>query len=131
ISSSVVLGYITGAGILIAVGQLHNITGTTVPAAKLWVTLPYWFEHLGETRTLPLVVALGTIAAILTLRRLNRMFRRRLPPSIVVMVLSIVVSLAFDLEAHGLRVIADLSPIPNSLPPFTVPDFDAVLSLLS
>ena len=35
ISSPVVLGYISGAGVLIGVGQLHNVTGTTGPGGVL------------------------------------------------------------------------------------------------
>ena len=46
ISSSVVLGYITGAGILIAVGQLPNLTGTSAAQGNIYQMLSGWFAQL-------------------------------------------------------------------------------------
>ena len=55
ISSPTVLGYMTGAAVLIAIGQLHNITATGGPSGKLWVTLGGWLTALPTAD--PLAVA--------------------------------------------------------------------------
>ncbi|MEM6992721.1 MAG: SulP family inorganic anion transporter [Myxococcota bacterium] len=46
ISSAVVLGYITGAAALIAVGQLHNLTGTRGPSGRIWEHVGGWLPQL-------------------------------------------------------------------------------------
>jgi MFS superfamily sulfate permease-like transporter len=56
---------------------------------------------------------------VLGLRRVNR----RIPGSTIAMVISIVVASLphLHLHDHGLRLVADLAPIPMGLPPLTIP----------
>ena len=118
ISSAVVLGYITGAGVLIAIGQLHNVTATAGPRGGPWVVIGGWLADLGHTSPLAVTVAVATIAGVFAIRWLNRRTQRRLPSAIVVIIASITVDLALGLEDRGLRVISDLAPIPaGSRPP--------------
>jgi len=121
ISSPTVLGYITGAGLLIGVGQLYNVTGTEGPVGRAWTTIGGWISTLPETHALSLIVALATVVAVVLLRLLSRKLDRRLPDAIVVMVVGIIVTIAFGLDARGLSTVADLSPIPAGLPPLTLP----------
>ena len=129
ISSPTVLGYITGAGVLIGVGQLHNFTGTSGPGGKLWQLIPGWVEQLPHLSELALAVAVGTVIAIVLLRLLARRIQRKLPAALLVMLLGIVVNLALGLEARGLRVVADLAPIPAGLPPLTLPSLELTWTL--
>lgn len=121
VSSPTVLGYITGAGVLIAVGQLHHLTATEGPRGRLWTTLGGWFETLPEANSLSVIVGISTIAMIVLLRVIGRKLGRRLPAALLVMVFGIAADLVFDLESKGLRVLSDLSPIPAGLPPLTLP----------
>lgn len=121
ISSPTVLGYITGAGLLIGVGQLHNVTATTGPTDTVWATIAGWFETLDQADFLSVGIAGATVVAVPLLRLLSRKLERQLPAAILVMAAGIIVNLIFDLEARGLRVVSDLSPIPAGLPPLTVP----------
>jgi SulP family sulfate permease len=121
ISGPVVLGYITGAAILIGAGQLYNVTATAGPRGTLLDTLLGFVSTLGESSWLAVAMAGGTVAVVAVLRLLARRLRRRIPDAMVAMVLALVVTAALDLHAHGLRVLSDLSPIPAGLPPLGFP----------
>ena len=122
ISSAVVLGYITGAGVLIGVGQLYNGTGTAGDRGRIWVTVGGWIETLAQTQPIAVAVSVGTVFLVIGVRLLNRKLPWRLPSAIVAMVLALIANMAFGLEASGLKVVSDLSPIPAGLPELTLPD---------
>jgi SulP family sulfate permease len=130
ISSSVVLGYITGAGVLIGVGQLHNLTATPKLQGHIWDRVGGWVSTLDQADPLAVGVALGTIVLIVAVRLANRKLPFRVPSAIAAVVAAVTVNLVFGLESRGLRTIADLSPIPAGLPEFTVPNLDSVHVLL-
>lgn len=117
ISNAVVLGYVSGAGALIGLGQLGNLTGTRMDGRNPFVQVPNWLGGLGATNPWALGVGLGTTAVILALRAVDR----RIPGALVAMLAALGASLALDLPAHGVKVIADLAPVPARLPPLTLP----------
>jgi SulP family sulfate permease len=119
ISQPVVHGYITGAAVLIAVGQLANVTGTRGSSGNLGHMVVTWAGNLPDTSTLALAFALSTVAVVLGCRHLNR----HIPGSIIAMIISIGISVVLHLHERGLVVVADLAPIPAGLPPFTTPHF--------
>lgn len=127
ISSPVVLGYISGAGVLIGVGQLHNITGTTGPKGGLLTTLQGWLS-VGPASAEPLAVgfAVATVVLLVGMRRLVP----KIPGAVVAMVLAIGVNILLSLEDAGLAVIADIAPVPTGLPPLTIPDLSLAVGLL-
>lgn len=126
ISSPVVLGYITGAGVLIGVGQLANVTHTHAEHGNVVQQLVSWGAGLGETDPLTVAVALGTAAVVVGMRRLNP----RLPGAIVGIGLATAVSMALGFDERGLRLVSDLSPIPRRLPSLSVPDLALVPELV-
>lgn len=121
ISHPIVRGYITGAAVLIAAGQLANVTGTPGTSGNLVIILTNWLSHLSSTHVLAVAFAVGTALFVLGLR----LVAPRLPGSIIAMVTSIVVSSFLHLHDRGLRLVADLAPIPAGLPPLTLPSFTA------
>lgn len=126
ISSPVVLGYISGAGVLIGVGQLHHLTRTEGPGGQLMTTLLGWGEVLGQFHGPTLAVGLGTLGLVVALR----LVAPKLPAAILAMVSGIVANHFLGLQAMGVRVIGDLSPVPAGLPPFTLPSLDLAPALL-
>lgn len=127
ISSPVVLGYITGAGVLIGAGQLHHITLTEGRGGTLFEAIAGWLGVLpGGVHVPSIAMALSTIGVILLVRRL----RRGWPDAIIAMALAIAATLLLDLRDRGLRTIADVAPIPAGLPPLTIPDLSLVSELL-
>lgn len=125
ISSAVVAGYITGAGTLIGIGQLHNLTGTAGARGDLYTQVSTWVMGLGETNPWSVVIGLSTAAAIF----LIRLIPKRPPAAIVVLAAGVIVSWLVGLDQYSVRIIADIAPIPVGLPPFTPPTVDQ-LSLL-
>ena len=59
ISGPVVLGYITGAAILIGAGQLYNVTATEGPRGTLLDTLGGFVSSLGEASWLAVAITCG------------------------------------------------------------------------
>lgn len=130
ISGPVVLGYITGAAVLIGAGQLYNAIATQGPRGTLVDTITGFLPTVGEASWLALGMAAGTVVVVVLLRLLARRLRRRIPDAMVAMVLALVANVALGLEAHGLRVLADLSPIPAGLPPPAIPELVDMRALM-
>ncbi|RME20427.1 MAG: SulP family inorganic anion transporter [Deltaproteobacteria bacterium] len=125
ISGSVVLGFITGAGLLIGLGQLPNVTATPPGTGNAIQRVIGWAAGLGDTNPVAVAVAGGTAAGILVLRRL----RPHLPAALIVLAVVTAAAMGLDLHSHGLAQVGDLAPIPRSLPPLTVPDLSLVQQL--
>jgi SulP family sulfate permease len=117
ISQPVVRGYITGAAVLIALGQLANATGVPGTTGNAGHMLASDLTNLPHAHPLPIAFALGTMLIVVGLRR----FAPRFPGSIFAMILSIAVSSLLHLHDQGLRLIVDITPIPAGFPPLTAP----------
>lgn len=117
LSGAVVLGYITGAAVLIAVGQLPNLSATPGGEGHLYGKISGWLIHAAEADPRTLALALGTAATLLLLKRLAP----RVPGAVVAMLGGIGLSWAFDLRGHGMRLLRDLAPVPTGLPPLAWP----------
>lgn len=125
ISRPVVLGYITGAGLLIGIGQLHKITRTAGGDGDVLNRFAVWFGDLAAASPLSVAMALGTTAAIVALRRLNR----RLPGPMLVIGAATALVWALDLSGR-LETVRDLEPVTASLPPLTLPDWQLTAQLV-
>lgn len=126
VSTPVVLGYITGAGVLIGIGQLHHLTGTIGARGPVWTRFSVWIGGLGATSGAAVAMGIGTLLFIVILRRINP----RLPGAMLAMTSSIAVTILFDLQAAGLRTVGQIAPIPAGLPPLTLPDPGLIAVLL-
>jgi SulP family sulfate permease len=112
--------------VLIGVGQLGNVTHTHTEHGNVVQQVASWVAGLHETDPLAVGVALGTATVVVGLRWLNP----RLPGAILGIGLATVASMVLDLSGMGLRVVADLSPIPRALPGLTLPDPSLVPELV-
>ncbi len=126
ISQAVVRGYITGAAVLIGIGQLSNVTGTLRIQGDVLQVLTSWLTGLPDTSLLSAAFAAGTVAFILCMRRVNR----RIPASIITMALGIILARVFSLSHAGLETVADLAPMPSGFPPLTIPNLEHWDSLI-
>ena len=136
LSHPVVSGFITASGIIIATSQLKSLLGIKASGEALPELVTTLIENAKDTN--PYTLAIGVIATgfLFWVRKgLKPMlvgFGLAARPAdlvakagpIVAVALSILTVIAFDLEAKGVKVVGD---IPQSLPPFTVPLFDAEL----
>ncbi|MEM7157168.1 MAG: SulP family inorganic anion transporter [Myxococcota bacterium] len=126
ISGPVVLGYITGAGVLIGIGQLHNVTATTGPRGNLLTTVQGWIPVLDEASTLAVGMTAGTVGVVILVRFISARLGRRIPAAVTAMITALIVNVALGLEDRGLRVLSDLSPIPSG---FAMPEVPRLADL--
>lgn len=136
LSHPVVSGFITASGIIIATSQLKSLLGIKASGEALPELVTTLIDNAKDTN--PYTLAIGVIATgfLFWVRKgLKPMligFGLAARPAdlvakagpIVAVALSILVVITFDLEAKGVKVVGD---IPQSLPPFTIPLFDADL----
>lgn len=120
ISSPVVLGYITGAGVLIGVGQLPNLTQTPGVRGTLPARIYGWATAIDDPQYVAILTAVAVAAGILAMRK----FTPKIPGAIVTLAVATAVSYFADFSALGITRVADLSQTPSGLPPFTIPNID-------
>jgi SulP family sulfate permease len=115
ISRTVLVGFLTGVGIQVALGQLAGMLGVPAPSVspdrtagtliKFWDTL----TELGQTSGATLAVSVSVLAILVVFGR----WIRAIPGGLVAVVGMIAVSWIFDLSAHG---VSTLGPVPSGLP---------------
>ena len=111
VSDSVVVGFTTGAGILISVNQLRHLLRLNIESRpEFYETARGVITHLDETHWPSLVLGLGALGLIIGLRVL----RPRWPSALIGMIAAAVGVWALGLNEQGVRVLGE---IPRSLPP--------------
>jgi SulP family sulfate permease len=110
VSHSVIVGFTTAAGVLIAVRQIRILLGLEFTSHSLPETLHGVATHLPETHTRTFAMGLATILLIVFLRRLNP----KLPAPLISMVVAALGVRLLGLDQQGVAVIGEL---PRSLPP--------------
>jgi high affinity sulfate transporter 1 len=115
LSTTVLVGFLTGVGIQVAIGQLAGMLGVTGggdgPAQQLVNTV----KDLPDTSVTTLAVSLGVLAVILGSERISK----KIPGALIAVIGAIWASYAFDWASHG---IATLGKVPGGLPTFGLPD---------
>jgi|GEM_PF-72181 len=111
VSDSVIIGFTSGAGILLIFNQLRNLLNLNIPSAPtLWQTIPLLATHLHQTHSFSLLIGLGTIIIILLVRRINRKW----PGPLIAMIIASATVAIFRLDTQGVRIVGEL---PNRPPP--------------
>jgi len=129
-SRSVLMGFVAGAALHIALGQLRHLLGLEVSASpELMETARRIFEDLAHTHKISAALGAGALILMVVLRRMGP----RVPAGLITVTLSALVVYLFGLEAQGVR---DVGDIPRSLPPLTwgsagtLPDFEMIRTLI-
>ncbi len=115
LSRSVLIGFLTGVGIQVAMGQvggMFGITGVSGPTIQKFVDTLKLIPT--ETSVPTLVMSLAVLGTILGLERVNK----KIPGALIAVVGSIVLSYTLDLSAKG---VTDLGTIPSGLPTLGLP----------
>ncbi|MDD7965622.1 SulP family inorganic anion transporter [Actinomycetospora lemnae] len=115
LSHSVLSGFTSAAALVIAASQLKDLLGLRIPRAEDFVGIVTSVAGaLGTTQGLTALVGLGSVAALLVLRR----FVPRLPGPLLVVVVATAVSALAGLGERGVRI---LETVPAGLPAPVVP----------
>jgi SulP family sulfate permease len=110
----VLVGFISGIGVVIIAGQVPKLLGLSVPTGNVPETVWRTIQELDETNWRTALLGSCCLLALLVLRRVSP----SMPWALLVAAVSVVLSRALDLEAHGVAVIAD---VPAGLPTPTLP----------
>ena len=128
LSRSVLIGFLTGVGIQVAMGQVGGMFGIPSQSGG---TIEKFFETLtlipSDTSAATLAVSVFVLATILGLGRVNK----KIPGALLAVVVAIAASYLLDLSAKGVSV---LGTVPGGLPTFGLPTAvmttDNVIALL-
>lgn len=111
VSDSVVIGFTTGAGVLIGVNELRHLLRLDLPSnASLITTINGLARHITEVHYISLIMGLGVLLTIIFLKQ----FAPKLPAALFGMVIAAAVVGGLNLDESGIRVVGQ---IPRSLPP--------------
>lgn len=114
LSRSVLVGFLTGVGVSVAVGQLPELVGVHVRGGSSVGTLVGVAQSLGRISWPTLMVSAAVIVVVVALR----LGAPRVPGALLAVVAAIVVSLVFGLPGHGVTVVGH---VPGGLPSLQVP----------
>jgi sulfate permease, SulP family len=116
LSRTVLVGFLTGVGIQVAAGQLPDMLGVTAGGKDTVPKLVNAVRAVPHTHLADLALSAGVLVIVLAARRITR----RIPGSLIAVVLAISVSRAADLARHGAAVVGH---VPRGLPDLRLPAF--------
>jgi sulfate permease, SulP family len=126
VSQPVVAGYITGAGVLIGVAQLPNITRTSANRGSIIEQVEWWLNSLDQTHFPSLCIAGGTIALALGIQKI----KPKWPSDMLALLFATIASTALSLKSSGVNTVENLTPISSGFPSLTIPTLDISLELI-
>jgi high affinity sulfate transporter 1 len=115
LSRSVLIGFLTGVGIQVAMSQVAGMLGVQGGTGGTIRKFVHTLGHIGDTSLTTLAVSLAVIVVIVG----GHMLSPRTPGALIAVVGAIFVSWHWDLAAHG---VATLGHVPSGLPSIGVPD---------
>jgi high affinity sulfate transporter 1 len=114
LSRTVLVGFLTGVGIQVAVAELPGMLGVTAVGGhtltRLWSTL----RAIPDAHGADVAVSAGVIVIVLA----ARMLTRRIPGPLIAVIIAISVSRAANLASHGVSLVG---PVPRGLPSLALP----------
>ncbi|HXW45231.1 MAG TPA: SulP family inorganic anion transporter [Streptosporangiaceae bacterium] len=116
LSRTVLLGFLAGVGIVVAVAQLPDMLGVTVTGTRTLVVL--WHTLAALPRAHPATVAVA--GAVMAVVLVSGMITNRFPGALIGIVGAIIVSRLAHLSRHGVAIVG---PFPRGLPVPIVPTF--------
>lgn len=123
LSRTVLVGFLSGVGIQIAVGEVAGMLGLPVEGAGTIGKLLFTLRELPRANLGAVVVAAAVLVLIVGTRRISR----KIPGPLLAVIGAIIASWALDLERYGIRV---LGPVPGGLPKFALPALRIDMALI-
>jgi sulfate permease, SulP family len=125
LSKPILVGYIFGASLIVIGSQLGKMFGFSLESDKFFQQVVELISRLDETHMLTFVIGIICMAALFLMRRISR----KIPGPLIVVVLAIIASVVFNLEAQGVKVVGE---VPAGLPQITIPivSFSDILALI-
>jgi len=109
LSQPLLVGYLAGGAVLMIVGQLGKMTGTTVSGETIVEQARSFASVVSQTHPVTLLVGVGTLALIVVIH----MLRPRWPAPLIAVAAATIVATVFSLQSYGVAVVG---PVPRGLP---------------
>lgn len=125
----VIVGFTSGIGVLIFLGQIGNFLGITSPTKDhIWETLLELFNHVSSINIFAILISILTIAMLVFYPHLSKKFPsiKNIPPSIISLIFS---SLAVFLFSLSVPVIGAINLTFPKIHLFSL-DFKLILNVL-
>jgi MFS superfamily sulfate permease-like transporter len=117
-------GYLSGVALVVFQSQFEKLLGLHTTSSSFFGGLAEVFGKIGETHMLTLGIGIVCIISILLLKR----FTPRLPYSLIIVALSVILVAVFGLDTMGVEIVGLL---PSGLPKVNLPTFSLTdISLL-
>ncbi len=116
LSRSVLVGFLTGVGVQVAMGEIAGMFGVAKGSGGTLDKLAHALSEIaaGHTNVPTLAVAVAVLVVVVGLGRVSR----RVPGALIAVAGAIVASAVLDLGSHG---VALLGPVPAGLPSIGLP----------
>lgn len=114
LSRTVLVGFLTGVGIQVAVGELPDMFGVTAAGRQTAPKLVNTVRALPHVHWADVAVSIGIVVVVVVARRIDR----RVPGLLIAVIIAIIVSWAWGLSRHGVAVIG---AVPRGLPSLGLP----------
>jgi high affinity sulfate transporter 1 len=116
LSRTVLVGFLTGVGVQVAGGELHEILGIEKGGHGFLGQLLFTFRHIADTQMPSLLIALGVLATIIGFELLLP----KIPGGLVAVIGMTSASAFFHWSQHGVHVVGE---VPSGLPHIGLPNF--------
>jgi SulP family sulfate permease len=116
LSRTILLGFLAGVGIQVAIAQLPGMLGLTVTSTRTISRLVHTLAALPRADLATVAVSAAVVAVVLTAGKITH----RIPGALIAIVASIIVSRSVGLAGHGVAI---LGPVPRGLPSLGPPAF--------
>ncbi len=114
LSKPIVTGFVLGLTVLIILGEIPNLLGIPTPQGDVLTRITGLYHNVGDAKPLTALVS----AITLTVLFVGGRFARKVPWSLVVLVVGIAASTLVELHGHG---VATIGQVPRGLPTPGVP----------
>jgi sulfate permease, SulP family len=114
LSRTVLIGFLTGVGIQVAIGQIAGMLGIPGGGDGTIQKLVAGIRQLPQTNALTLAISCATIVIILGTKRITR----KIPGALIAVIGMIILSWALDFQAKGVAVVGT---VPGGLPHIGLP----------
>lgn len=114
LSRTVLVGFLTGVGIQVAIGQISGMLGIAGGGAGVINVLLTDINQLRQTNLVALAISICVMAIIMGCRRISR----KLPGALIAVIGAILVSYLVNLPSYGVTV---LGAVPGGLPKIGFP----------
>jgi high affinity sulfate transporter 1 len=123
LSRTVLIGFLSGVGIQVAIKQLPDMLGIPAHDFSSVLELSIDILQIARVNPYPLIISIAVLGLIFGLKRISK----RIPAALIVVISLITLSYGFKLSSYGVSVVGQ---VPGGLPELGLPNVQLSWNLL-